>query len=157
MVTPDDVDAIEDIVWQIVGLPAWHVRLGYASFVTMEFGARRSAPDEHPRGEWHLWIYLCDWRLRIYGKEVAHCRGDRATLTEVVQRLEGRTLESFVIDPDLVTTELHFSDDAVMTVSPARHRRDDSWEPWMLFLPDGRVLSLFADGQWKLTPGDELP
>src|ERR1017187_8707670 len=80
----------------IYGKSCWDVKPGYGSFLTFEFGqphlvvrepiaASTSAPAKvrealarsqvYPRGEWHLWIYCCDWEVFSKGKPI----GDSST------------------------------------------------------------------------------
>ncbi|MCU1244544.1 MAG: hypothetical protein JWN02_454, partial [Acidobacteria bacterium] len=75
---------IEKAFVPLVSLPCWGVKRGYSTFLTFEFGnpslvirepivaspgasaslrrmlARRNV---HARGEWHLWIYCCNWSV----------------------------------------------------------------------------------------------
>src|SRR5947209_15880038 len=75
------VDAVDAPFRPVYGLPCWNAKEGYGSFLTMEFGEPhlvirepRSRPEFSPRlrralarrlvtvrGEWHLWIYCCQW------------------------------------------------------------------------------------------------
>jgi hypothetical protein len=73
-----DGDPLRRAFAPVTGLPAWNVRKGHGSFLTLEFGkphlvvrqpivAAPEASDEvrtalrhrsvYPHGEWHLWIY----------------------------------------------------------------------------------------------------
>src|SRR5436305_1318277 len=88
----DDSHPLRRAFVPLIGLPAWFVHQGYGSFLTLEFGAPHLRVRE-PRaargnvsekvkklflkrrvsvkGEWHLWIYCCQWRVSDDGQEIA--------------------------------------------------------------------------------------
>ena len=69
------------------GHPCWNVKPGVGGFLTMEFGnptlpvhalLPTAQAEGVPRrgavvhGEWHLWVYCCEWVVRTDGKEIGH-------------------------------------------------------------------------------------
>lgn len=86
------VDVLADAFAPIAGLPSWEVRRGHGSFVTLEFGAPRveisdvqalrkpiagetlevPSRSAYVHGEWHLWIYCCEWSLAWRDREIGH-------------------------------------------------------------------------------------
>src|SRR5579863_9314534 len=80
----------------LLGLHAWGVSHGYGSFVTLEFGnpelrihsarlvpiSLDGAPSKtegrvvKPSGQWHLWIYCCEWSISLNGVQLAHNESD---------------------------------------------------------------------------------
>ena len=69
------------------GHPCWNVKPGVGGFLTMEFG-NPTLPVHAPlptaqaegvprrgavvHGEWHLWVYCCEWVVRTDGKRIGH-------------------------------------------------------------------------------------
>ena len=74
----------------VYGLPCWNAKSGWGSFLTMEFGLphleiREPSPPKPDwslrtrrsqarrlvvvHGEWHLWIYCCEWKVHT-GKKL---------------------------------------------------------------------------------------
>ncbi len=91
-ITSEDIRNIQARLAPILGKKAWQVSLGIGSFVTMEFGAPLPprGDGEQIRGEWHLWIMYCAWRLDNPHRVLAACEDSREHLTTAVQALEGR-------------------------------------------------------------------
>ena len=156
----------------VLGLPSWGVENGWGSFLTFEFGqptlvvrepyvsdapykrVRASAAQRlaYPRGEWHLWIYCCGWKVTVGSKVVAdwttHVRSKRAPgilngqiLTGITPLRGGR---GWVFDFDL---------GAKLETRPY----DRSSEQWMLFEPNDRVLSVRADKKYSYGIGARTP
>ena len=93
----DNLAVIEATFQPIYGLPCWNAKAGYGSFLTMEFGEPhlvirepRSRPDSSPRlqrllarrlvtvrGEWHLWIYCCEWQVESGGRVIGDSSSTR--------------------------------------------------------------------------------
>jgi hypothetical protein len=107
-----DFNRIWSAVW---GHPAWSVKKGYGSFLTLEFGPpalrirepRLASPDTSEpvrelqgrrlvtvTGKWHLWIYCCNWSIALSGKEVARSESPDDDIAFGTQRLDGQKLLS---------------------------------------------------------------
>ncbi|MDB4743423.1 hypothetical protein OAF98_02965 [Planctomicrobium sp.] len=155
----------------LLGLPCWQVKPGYGSCITMEFGEphleirepKVFASDRSPkvremfarrnvtvRGEWHLWIYCCDWSI-LNAKQIVGFSDDDASYCAATQFLDGQALTSVTVD-SLASTRFSFDLGGLLTTSPY----DDS-EQWMLYNPDGNVLSLRADGSYSYHPSNTVP
>ena len=156
----------------VLGLPCWGVENGWASFLTFEFGepklvirepyisdaptkrvrARAAQRLVYPRGEWHLWIYFCAWKVTVNSKVVADwttkARSKRAPgilngqiLTGITPLRGGR---GWVFEFDL---------GAKLETTPD----DRSSEQWMLFEPKDKVLSVRADKKYSYGIGARHP
>src|SRR6202044_1321814 len=112
----------------ILGKPCWDVKPGHGSFLTLEFGKphlvvrepiaakkARSAKVRshlarryvHVCGEWHLWIYGCDWEVRSKGKRI----GDSSTklgIRRAANILNGQKLIRYSILPRKVQSIFSF-------------------------------------------------
>src|SRR5215217_5037296 len=110
------------------GKPCWGVKRGYGSFLTFEFGKPRLEIREPKslgssasgrlresysrrlatvHGDWHLWIYCCDWVVRkgdvVIGDSSSARRVDRAAAF-----LDGQKLLSATLRPRGARTHFEF-------------------------------------------------
>ena len=156
----------------LIGQPCWQVRSGHGSFVTLEFGepylevreprgvaahvsARVREMLSHRnitvRGQWHLWVYCCDWS--VFDRDrVVGCSDDSESFAAATQFLDGQILTAASTDSGSVS-EFRFDLGGRMTTGP----RDDDGELWMLYQPDGNVLTLRANGSYCCSPANGDP
>jgi hypothetical protein len=161
----------------LLGLHAWGVNHSYGSFVTLEFGnpelrvhAPRLVPislDGAPsktesrvvraRGQWHLWVYCCDWSISLNGIQLAHNESDDARIGRALSILNGQILRNVSITRIAQTT---FDFDLGITLttrpSPPDSYDGEDVEQWYLYEPDGQVLALRSDGYVTLGPGNRI-
>jgi hypothetical protein len=154
----------------IRGLPGWSVRLGHGSFVTFEFGEPRVEVHEvrtgplfvageridvpkrqaYVHGEWHLWIYICEWSLSWRDRQIAHSESTDVEINRALGVLNGQSVTGVKAGTVDGCSTFAFDLDCVLTTRPF----DDS-EQWMFFQPSGDVLTLQADGRLVTNRGDE--
>jgi hypothetical protein len=166
-----DADPIQKAFSPLIGLPAWLVRKGHASCLTFEFGqphlkirqptvssseseqARRflSKRSVSPRGEWHLWIYCCHWRVLSAGNEIAWSESPEQTIVKAARELDGLLLTKVGVDRVRRTSEFTFESETTIRMWP--YDEDDSPQ-WMLFRQSGDVLTYRADGLYSFGPSD---
>lgn len=165
-------DPFDRAVAPLIGLPAWFVRRGHGSFLTLEFGSpslrvrepKVATPDMSeevanivrsrkvtPRGEWHLWIYCCHWRLLSRGEEIAWSDASDKKIAAAVKELDGQILTAAEADPAQGTSLFKFDLGATLQTWP--YGRDDT--QWMLYMPSGDVFSYRDDGSYSLEPGSQ--
>ena len=130
----------------------WRVCLGHGSFVTLEFDKPDAREPTH--GEWHLWIYCCDWRL-TRGKAVVakSAFSNRDEVNTALAALEANTVDDAQISGN--NTSLVFTDGLRISVWPYEDSVDwpaATTEQWLLFRPSGDVVALFADGHVEIRP-----
>jgi hypothetical protein len=140
---------------KVYGKPCWGVRQGYGSFLTLEFGKPRIVVREptvasknvtektrrtlarrlvYPRGQWHLWIYRCEWEVLFRGKRV----GRSSTNTEIrhaVDFLNGQKLLRFSILPRKLRCSFSFDLGGTLITQPF----DKEGEQWLLFRKGPRL------------------
>ncbi|MFF3070216.1 hypothetical protein ACFVSN_06890 [Kitasatospora sp. NPDC057904] len=124
----------------LLGRPAWDVRRGMGSFVTMEFG-RPQPPDRFGRvyGEYHLWIQMAAWRLETDDRVVVG--SEDPGLGEALAGLEGRALTEVVIRPPALATRFDFGGLRLETFPMYRSDPEDGeFDHWSLWLNPGEVL-----------------
>lgn len=165
-----------DAFGPIIGSPAWLVRRGHGSFLTLEFGEPhlkirepKVAPPEItneqartalqrrlviPRGDWHLWIYCCHWRVLSTNTEVAWSESPDAEIDKAARILDGRHLVSVEVDPSKGTSVFKFEQGAHLQTWPYGKGAD---EQWMLCMKSGDVFRYREDGFYSLGPRSTSP
>lgn len=150
-VSDDDLWAIEERVAPLVGRRAWDVKRGHGSFVTLEFGEPVER-EGYTRGAWHLWVYCCGWRLDDGDEVVAAYEDDRELLAQAVTRIEGRVLERVDLTRPALESVWWFEGGLALRVFPITTRE---YEHWMLYQPDGDVLTVGPGTSWSLSSEDQ--
>ena len=150
---------------KLYGKPCWGVKQGYGSFLTIEFGkphlrirepivaspqaskkvreglARRGA---NVHGDWHLWIYCCDWEVLFREKRVAHSESSDKLIARAATFLNGQKLVRFSIAPRGVRCTFEFDLGGALKTRP----NSRTHEQWLLYEPKGKVLVLRADNRY---------
>ena len=165
------IDLIDAAFSPIYGKPCWLAQRGYSSFLTFEFGTPHLdiyEPGERPfalskkvkirlvrrtvrvHGEWHLWIYCCDWSIRLGGKQIAHSESSDRRTERAVGVLDGQSLTRVSVDPSNARSVFEFDLDGSLLTWPY----DKDSEQWLLYEPSGYVLTVRADGRYSHQPGD---
>ena len=163
----------------LLGRPCWNVKPGWGSFLTMEFGRpaleiRDPIHCHGPRtsekvrkllarrrviihGEWHLWIYCCDWIVSFKGKQVGDSRSPRS-YRRAASELDGQKLVGIAIDPRSTRTVFEFDLGGSLETRPY-----DQDEQWKLKEPSGHWFTVRADSRycyanrWRPLPGGRIP
>jgi hypothetical protein len=179
---PDDVHVmhpIADLIEPVLGHSSWLVQRGHGSFVTMEFGApevrvgepklRKTYLDGAPKktlqrhsyvdGEWHLWIYCCEWSLILDGALLAHNESGDLTMHRALHVLNGQQLTAVDIEPADGRTRFTFDLGCILITRPAPPRtyEDEPVEQWYLYLRSGPVLAVRGDGSYKVGDRHQKP
>jgi hypothetical protein len=164
----DPADPVGSVFADIMGKPAWQVKKGYGSFVTLEFGEPRlefrepyasRAKSERVRqlaarrlvtvrGDWHLWIYCCEWEISQAGQRLAHSESKDARIERAAGALDGQILTAVTVDPETAATRLEFDLGGVLETrrwTPRRKR----YEQWILHAPEDRYLSQRDDARYS--------
>jgi len=136
----------------ILGKAAWGVKIGYGSFLTMEFGiTNNSQADLSLRGEWHLWFYLCNWRIEKDDYFIVGSEDTKEKLIEGVKKIEGRKLISFEICPQTLDLLLTFESNLLLrSFSVISDVEGEDKPHWMLYMPDNRVLVAGPGNRWVI-------
>jgi hypothetical protein len=170
---------VEEAFAPLVGLPSWLVEKGRGSFITFEFGQPEvviheprmrhilieGAPPEalqrftYVRGQWHLWIYCCQWSLTLDGAPLADDESDDQTMNRALGALNGQAVTGVSIDSVDASTRFSFDLGCVLMTTPAS---DDVYgvepvEQWMLYQPSDEVLQVRSDGRYQLCPNEASP
>jgi hypothetical protein len=158
---------------RLLGLPCWGVSRGFGSFLTLEFGAPHLVVREpirptaeasarvkrllarrsvRARGRWHFWVYCCEWRVVARGRVVGDWTTPRR-IDRAARELNGQKLQNVTVGPRGARTHFVFDLGAELETKPY----DRSSEQWLLYEPDGRVLTWRADRKYKYGPGNSPP
>jgi hypothetical protein len=159
------MNQIDRTVAALRGKPAWGVKKGYASFLTLEFGeprlivrepirssiahsarVRRSLERRHVyvKGQCHLWIYMCDWKVTSGGRLIGDSTSGRR-ISRAAQFIDGQALTDIILPPRGARTRFVFDLGGVLETRPF----DRGSEQWLLFEPSGHVLTFRVDRQYS--------
>ena len=136
-VTPD----LPTVLRELSAAPCWDAQRGYGSFLTFDFGARRTIAGRRgpfETGEIHLWIYLAAWNLKVDGRRVGWCSAPEKK-DWALQRFLGRTITGFSEHPACV--RFSGEGDAHITLSPmSEDEEDEDNTLFTLSLPGRSVM-----------------
>lgn len=157
LLTDIEIQKVQTKIAPIIGLQAWGVSLGTGSFITLEFGKVLSPIEEakHQHGEWHLWIYCSVWRLEIGNDMLVGSEDSRPMLESAIKHLEGATLRSVIVTSPAFDTLFEFEASIKLRVFPISFH--DDYEHWMLYTPDGNVLTIGPGVKWDYQKSSEQP
>jgi hypothetical protein len=171
------VDPIKKAFSPIYGKPSWQVQQGYGSFITMEFGEPRleiDGPNDRPfvfsardrpripqrlatvTGDWHLWIFCCDWVLRWQDRRLAHNESSDKKMAHAFRLLNGQALVDVEVSPRGGRSLFRFDLGCALRTKPSRSG-DTDFEQWYLREPSGWWWSVRADGTYSHCRGSAAP
>ena len=147
----NDIREIQARVAPLLGQKVWGAALGTGSFVTLEFGAVRpgQGPGTRDHGEWHLWIYCAAWRLEQEDAVLAASEDPRPKLEQAVTRLNGLALDVIEVRRPALEAIFQFEQGIALRVFPIF---SEGFEHWMIYMPDGNVLTAGPGTSWNITP-----
>jgi hypothetical protein len=156
---------------KLYGKPCWNAKPGYGSFITFEFGEPKLVIRE-PRspqakvsekvrkllarrqvtlhGQWHLWIYCCEWIVRR-GKTVVGRSSTNKSILDATAFLDGQVLLNASFNYRGCRSIFDFDLGGQLETKPF----DDESEQWFLYEPTGKVLSLRADKMFHYDAGNK--
>lgn len=135
---------VETLFQPLLGQEAWGAKVGWGSFVTIEFGPKRLQHHRY-HGHWHLWLYQCDWTLNSETHEMANSESRRELMQAAIDNLNKLELIDISFDQQKMATEFVFKGDLSLRCQPYPDAEPDE-QCWMLFMPDKQVASLVARG-----------
>ncbi len=145
--TPEEASA------GMIGLSVWGAQQGHGSFLTLQFGEPRPADPE--RGAFHLWIYMCAWRVE-HGQDLGAASEDsNERIAAALHRLNGQAITAVRFERPSLSTTFEFGDSRLITFENHTDATEDHSEQWMLFRPDNLVLSVGPGSAWSLSPANE--
>jgi hypothetical protein len=160
----------ERLFTPLYGQPCWGVGPGIRPTLTLEFGkphldirepvgapkgasARIKAHLARRRifvhGQWHLWLYFCNWELHYMGRKIGY-RSAEATIQRGGGSLNGEKLVRFSMAPRSMRCRFDFDLGSSIRTWPS----DSTSDQWMLYAPSHRVLIVRADGKYHYGRSD---
>jgi hypothetical protein len=98
-----------------------------------------------PIGEWCLWIYCCNWRCIVRGRETTHSESTSKRISSAARELDGQRLLSISVDPLKGTSRFVFDLDTVLETWP--YEDDDLDEQWWLQHRSSGTFAYRKDGR----------
>lgn len=163
---------ISDILQKIYNKPCYLVKQISGSSLTFEFGqpylkileprvseskfksVRQlfSLRNVTVAGEWHIWIYCCNWVLKINNRKIATNNSSGRMIDKALCCIDGQKLLNVIVNPSNGNSVFEF--DLGGRLETISYGEDEVNEQWMLFEQEGNVLSIRDDGRYSYQSGD---
>lgn len=149
-----------DLVKPLEGHVVSRIKLGYGSFITIDFGknrvlkyATKHGIKQRERGEWRIWIYMCAWRIDKNQKPFLGSEDDfsREVFQEKLSEIKGKKLLSFDILNTAFDSQIKFESDFAINLFSFGTQK----EQWILFRPEKKVLTVGPGDRWVYRNEDE--
>ena len=152
---------INNTLKEIYGIPCWLVEQGYGSFITFEFGQpqqiiREPMSNKKSRalnyrqvsiqGQWHLWIYMCNWEIYLEDKLAAHSESSRSRISKALSYISGQKMVKVEIDNTNGNTVFYFDLGGLLKTKSYGEKED---EQWLFFDNKNYVLTIRSDGKYS--------
>ena len=154
----------------VVGSICWGIESSRLTNLSMNFGEPRlrilrepcksksrveeCSSDERRRlitvrGQWWVWVYVAYWRILRAGRTRASTSSSNRHTAEALRSLDGQRLIDVEVGATTMSTTFVFDLDTILEV---RRRAPNDDEIWLLYEPDGYVLSVRGDGTFDREP-----
>lgn len=150
----DGIELAKSLFQKIVGMKPSRIEFGHGSFITMDFGRdipirvkTRKGLSTRCHGEWHLWKYMCAWRIDKDKKPLVGSNDTREKIENALCELKDKNLESVEILNHAFDTKLIFGNDIELFLF-SFYTQDD-YEQWMLFTPERKTFTAGPGSQWS--------
>jgi len=104
----------------------------------------------HVRGRWWLWVRVAHWRYSSKEYWVTSGSSSLREIAEAVRDLSGQRLTKVQINPKTGATR--FSFDLGSALDVRRISKDTDHKLWVLYKPNGYVLSVRGNGTYDHCP-----
>jgi len=149
----DGINFANELFFQLVGEKTRNVKLGYGSFITIDFGKETTVEvrtnkglSRSVRGEWHLWIMMSAWRLS-QNKELLVGSGDgRDSINQILSLLEDKKLISGRVINNSFDCLFEFEENISLNLF-SYHLADS--RQWMLFVPEKKTFTAGPGAEWS--------
>ena len=143
----------ESLFQKIIGIKPTRVKQGHGSFITIDFG--HDIPEQVKTrnglitkyfGEWHLWVYMCAWRIDKDKKPLVGCEDSREKIENCLTELAQRQLNKVSILNDAFDAKLVFGEDIELHFFSFYTQER---EQWLLFTPEQKVFRAGPGNEWS--------
>jgi hypothetical protein len=131
------IGVLRSAIRELSGMRVWEPKLGFGSFITINFGGTWVNPFGVTLGEYYLWVFDGRWSLRHGSVLLATSDDPRPTMERAVAHLDGEAVVEADFDPAGPSLAIRFTGDLVLQIDPTP---EPDMEHWILFLPDGFVI-----------------
>lgn len=147
------INLSKNLFQKILGVKPTRVKLGYGSFITFDFG--RDIPEQIKTktgfktqyfGEWHLWIYMCAWRVDKEKRPFFGSNDSRETIESHVNELEKRVLSKVEILNEAFDAKFTFDDDLELFLFSFNAKEHEQWK---FFTPENKVFTAGPGNEWS--------
>lgn len=155
------IESAKNLFQKILDTKPTRVKLGHGSFITFDFG--RDIPEEIKTrnglktryfGEWHLWVYMCAWRIDINKKPCAGSEDSREKIENCLAELVQRELNEVIILNNAFDAKLVFGKDKDIELYLFSFYTEER-KQWMLFTPEKKVFTAGPGNEWSYHDSDK--
>jgi hypothetical protein len=143
----------EQIFQGVLGKKPTRVKTGYGSFITIDFGKdittqikTRTGLKTQQFGEWHLWVYMCAWRIDKDKKPFLGSNDSKELIQLHINEIEKRILRGVKILNEAFDAKFTFGEDMELFLFSFNTKEH---EQWMFFTPDNKVLTAGPGDEWS--------
>lgn len=145
---------IPHILNKLIGQKVSVIEQTHGSFITIDFGTlteRKGKRRTYLVGQYHLWVYMCAWRIDKDDKPLVASSDSREKISDTIKIITGTTLTNYVLNSSL---DAQFSFDNNINLTLFNTSTQDE-EQWMLYLweQDVRYVLVIGPGNsWYYEP-----
>ena len=168
---------IHSIFQPVIGKLSWNVQNGVGSSLTFEFGEPHMKVIREPyvsrskkpgvirhsarrivsvHGEWHLWIWSCDWRFFRHNLLIGDSESPKKEIKQIALDLEGQALVNIkVIGAGITIFEFDLGGRLETRPYLEENKEAEPEEQWLLYQPSGMVFTFRSDNRYSNHMGHE--
>ena len=158
VVKMEKTENLEGLIKPLLGKKCWQARKGHGSFLTFDFGKVKipSRPSRSrfgkkrmlpAKGEWHLWIMMCEWVIKRHNIMIAHSESSDEDIENIVSQIKGLKIEKIGFYQDSDDSLFVFENGYTIQTHPYEDG-DENDEQWLLFTPNNYVISYANKNSW---------
>jgi hypothetical protein len=168
---------INSIFQPVIGKMCWDVKSGVGSSLAFEFGEPHFKVIREPFeskskkpsmirlskrrivsicGDWHLWIWSCDWRFFRNDTFISDSEASKRELRQIALDLEGQALVNVrVVGAGITVFEFDLGGRLETFPYSDQNEESEPEEQWLLYQPSGMVFIFRSDGKYSYHMGNE--
>jgi hypothetical protein len=112
----------------------------------------RNGPQTRYFGEWHLWVYMCAWRIDKEKKPFAGSEDSKEKIEDSLSELATRILKKVEILNNAFDAKLTFGEDMELYLFSSC---TEDRKPWMLFTPENKTFTAGPGCEWSYHDSDK--
>ncbi len=148
----------EELFKPIIGQSP-RIKLGYGSFITMNFGKdfpkeikTRDGLEISYFGEWHLWVYMCAWRLDLLGYPLIGSDDDRNHIETTLSDLKDKKLLEFSVLNSAFDSSIKFESGYELKLFSFNATEN---KQWIFYTPEEKVFIAGPGKTWSYKSSDK--